>query len=43
VMIHILAKQRKCENEFSSVSDVKTAIILIEFLIHQNKINGTIF
>jgi len=29
--------------QISDVSDVKTGIILIEFLISQNKINGTIF
>ena len=29
--------------QISDVSDVKTGIISIEFLISQNKINGTIF
>jgi len=35
VMLHVLAKQWKCP--ISDISDVKTAIILIEFLIKQNK------
>jgi len=41
VMLHVLAKQWKCA--ISDISDVKTAIILIEFLIKQNKTKRTIY
>ena len=35
--------QNSANVKISDASDVKTAIILIEFLIDQNKINRTIF
>jgi len=35
--------QNSRNEQISDVSDVKTAIILIEFLIDKNKINRTIF
>jgi len=41
VMLHVLAKSRSVQ--FSVVSVVKMAMILIKFLIEQNKIDGTIF
>jgi len=35
--------QNSANAKISDASDVKTAIILIEFLIDENKINRTIF
>jgi len=38
IMLHVLANSEKAQ-----ISDIKTAIILIKFLVNQNKINTTIF
>jgi len=39
LMLHVLGQNRG----YAQISDVKTAIILIEFLVDQNKTNRTIF
>jgi len=43
-MLHVLGFWQNSGNaQISDVTDVKIAVILIEFLLDQNKINQTIF